>query len=152
MKPCRPRVGLFRMKAPLLLVSARFALLLAAPVVAADPAVSAPGEPEVNYVFNAKVVRVIDGGTVAMDVDLGFHMWLHGQVFRLQGVTAPAVDGPDKPAALAAKTRAQELLHADDEVILQSIRDKTDKSGAYHAVLWKDGENINEKLIRAAKP
>lgn len=135
-----------------LLLSTLFGLVVAAPAAVAGPAAAAPEAPNVNYVFNAKVVRVIDGATVALDVDLGFHMWLHGQVFLLQGVTAPAVDGPDKPAALAAKTRAQELLRADDEVILQSIRDKTDKPGTYRAVLWKDGENINDKLGRAAKP
>ena len=53
---------------------------------------------------------------------------------------------------LAAKTRTQKALAADEEVILQSIRDKTDKSGAYHAVLWKDGGNLNEKIIQGAKP
>lgn len=102
--------------------------------------------PKINYVYNAKVVRVIDGATVALDVDLGFHMWVHNQVFVLQGVTAPPADSPDKAAAMQAKTRVQELLHADDEVVLQSIRDKNDKSGAYHAVIWKDGVSINGKL------
>ena len=131
------------MKTPLLLTALLGCFMIVARV-GADPA--APEAPKVNYVFNAKVVRVIDGSHVALDVDLGFHMWLHNQVFLLQGVAAPALDDPDKAAALAAKTRAQELLHADDEVTLQSIRDKTDKSGTYHAVLWKDGGNINEKL------
>lgn len=133
------------------LLSTIFGLIAAAPAGVSGQA-AAPEAPQVNYVFNAKVVRVIDGATVALDVDLGFHMWLHGQVFLLQGVTAPAVDGPDKAAALAAKSRAQELLRADDEVILQSIRDKTDKSGTYRAVLWKDGESINDRLRRIAEP
>ena len=139
------------MKTPLLL-TALLGLLFTIPSAIAGPAPSAPETPKVNYVFNAKVVRVIDGAHVALDVDLGFHMWLHNQEFVLQGVTAPTVDGPDKAAALAAKTRTQQLLHADDEVILQSIRDKTDKSGAYHAVIWKDGESVNGKLGGPAKP
>ena len=110
---------------------------------AADPAAPATGAPKVNYVYHAKVVRVIDGATVALDVDLGFHAWIHNQSFVLQGVAAPAADAADQAAAMRAKTRLQELLHAEDEVVFQSIRDK---SGAYHAVIWKDGENINEKL------
>lgn len=145
MNPRRRFVRFIHMKT-LLLLTALLGLVSPFPVGAADPAAAPPEAPKVNYVFNAKVVRVIDGATVALDVDLGFHMWLHNQVFLLQGVTAPATDGPDKAAALQAKTRTQELLHADDEVVLQSIRDKNDKSGAYHAVLWKDGVNLNAKL------
>jgi endonuclease YncB( thermonuclease family) len=120
--------------------------LCAAPFHAADPAPPVTEVPKVNYVYNAKVVRVLDGATVALNVDLGFHMWVHNQVFLLQGVTAPPPDAPDKAAAMQAKTRVQELLQVDDEVVLQSIRDKNDKSGAYHAVIWKDGVNINGKL------
>jgi hypothetical protein len=136
------------MKTLQLLASLVGSVLLVAPFVAAGPA---PEAPKVNYVFNAKVVRVIDAATVALDVDLGFRTWLHNQPFVLQNVAAPAPDA-DKAAALAAKTRTQDVLHADDEVVLQSIRDKSDKSGAYHAVLWKDGENLNEKIIRGGKP
>jgi hypothetical protein len=123
-------------------------LALAAMLDAADPA---PEAPKVNYVFNAKIVRVIDAATVALDVDLGFHVWLHNQAFVLQNVAAPAPDA-DKVIALAAKTRTQKVLAAEEEVVLQSIRDKTDKSGSYHAVLWKDGQNLNEKIIRDGNP
>lgn len=135
------------MKSPRLL-TALFCSLLASPLIAADPA---PEMPKVNYVFNAKVVRVVDAATVALDVDLGFHMWLHNQPFVIQGVTAPPPEA-DQAAAMAAKARTQQVLAKDDEIILQSIRDKTDKSGAYHAVLWKDGENLNEKIIKLGKP
>lgn len=122
------------------------ALMVVAPIHAADPVAPSADAPKINYVYNAKVVRVIDGATVALDVDLGFHVWVHNQIFVLQGVTAPPPDAPDKAAAMQAKTRVQELLHADDEVVLQSIHDKNDKSGAYHAVIWKDGVNLNGKL------
>ena len=135
------------MKSPQLL-PALLCSVFAASLPAADPAADAP---KVNYVFNAKVVRVIDAATVALDVDLGFHVWLHNQEFILQNVAAPAADA-DKAAALAAKTRTQNVLAADEEVVLQSIRDKNDKSGAYRAVLWKDGENLNEKITRGARP
>lgn len=130
------------------LIASLLCIALAGSLLAADPK---PEAPKVNYVFNAKVVRVIDASTVALDVDLGFHMWLHNQVFVLQNVPAPAPDA-DAATSMAAKTRTQNVIVANDEVVLQSIRDKTDKSGAYHAVLWKDGENLNDRIISEAKP
>jgi len=106
--------------------------------------------PAVNYVFNAKVVRVLSGDTVALDVDLGFGVWTHNQAFKLQGVpTSPALDGPDKAAAMQAKTKTHAVLTPGAEVVLQSIKDKTDKSGAYHAVLWLNGENLNAEIAKS---
>jgi endonuclease YncB( thermonuclease family) len=104
--------------------------------------------PAVNYTYNAKVSRVLAGDIVALDVDLGFGVWLHNQPFKLQGVTAPALDGPDKPEALKAKTKTQEVLMVGEEVVLQSVKDKTDKTNTYHAVLWKDGANLNEEIVK----
>lgn len=131
-------------------MKARFPwMALILPILACGIASAAdPPTPAVNYTYYAKVVRVIDGGTVALDVDLGFGVWMHNQVFRLQGVAAPALDGPDKEAALQWKTKAQQLLSPGAEVLLQSIKDKSDKSGLYHAVLWLDNTNVNEKIAR----
>ena len=102
--------------------------------------------PAVNYTYYGKVVRVIDGSTVALDIDLGFGVWLHSKTFVLQDVSAPAPDGPDREAAMKAKTRVQEILSVGTEVVIQSIRDKKDKSGTFHAIVWKEGENVNEAL------
>jgi micrococcal nuclease len=106
--------------------------------------------PVINYTYNAKVSRVLAGDLVALDVDLGFGVWLHNQTFKLQGVSAPAMDGPDKAAALQAKTNTQKVLTVGAEVVLQSIKDKTDKSKTYHGVLWLNGENLNEEIAKAA--
>ena len=69
------------------------------------------------YEYRAKCVRVIDGDTVDLDVDLGFHMRALTR-FRLLGVNTPELRGGDadtKLAAQAAKKRAQELLFAVPE-------------------------------------
>ena len=88
------------------------AVLLALPVPlsrAAEKPAASSDEPKVNYTYYGVVNRVIDGGTVSLDVDLGFGVWmsktrisrpldqLSGQMARLAasdtvGVVLPAVN------------------------------------------------------------
>ena len=41
------------------------------------------------YEYRCKVVRVIDGDTVDVDIDLGFGVWLHKERVRLYGIDTP---------------------------------------------------------------
>lgn len=116
-----------------------------------EPGAPATEGPSVNYTYNAKVVRVLAGDRVALDIDLGFGVWMHNQTFKLQGVPTPPEFEADKTAALAAKTKTQAVLMPGAEILLQSIKDKTDKSGVYHAVLWLNGENLNAQIIKTTK-
>ena len=43
------------------------------------------------YEYNVKVVKVIDGDTVDVNIDLGFGVWLHKERVRIQGIDTPAV-------------------------------------------------------------
>jgi len=85
-----------------------------------------------------------------LDVDLGFGVWLHNQTFKLQGVDAPAPDSGDKEAILKAKAITQKVIVSGAEVVLQSIKDKTDKSKTYHGILWLNGENLNAEVAKEA--
>ena len=38
------------------------------------------------YEYNCKIVRVIDGDSILIDIDLGFSHWIHGESIRLYGV------------------------------------------------------------------
>jgi len=61
---------------------------------------------EVSYTYRAELVRVIDGDTVVLNVDLGFEHWLHNQTFRLYGIDAPetrTTDLDEKRRGLQAK-------------------------------------------------
>ncbi|MEK9918728.1 MAG: thermonuclease family protein [Pelagibacteraceae bacterium] len=44
------------------------------------------------YMYNCKLVRVIDGDTVELDIDLGFAVTLRERV-RLEGVNTPEIRG-----------------------------------------------------------
>jgi micrococcal nuclease len=130
------------------LLAALLLIQLSGVCPAADP--SSAEAPIVNYTFNAKVVRVLAGDLVALDVDLGFGVWLHNQTFKLHGVTAPAPDSGNKEAVTKAKSNTQKTLVTGAEVVLQSIKDKTDKSGVYHAILWLNGGNLNAEIAKEA--
>lgn len=104
--------------------------------------------PKVNYTYNATVARVIDGGTVALNVDVGFGVWVHSQIFKLQGINVPDTSGDDKTLAMQWKTRTQDTLAVGTEVTIQSFKIK-DKTGGYRAVIWKDGVNLNAEISKA---
>ena len=136
------------MKSSLLLL----AVLLALPVPlsrAAEKPAASSDEPKVNYTYYGVVNRVIDGGTVSLDVDLGFVVWMHNQTFKLAGLTAPEPDAAGSAEAMKQKSAVQKVLTKGLEITIQSMKDKKSKTGGYFAVCWKDGVNLNEAIAKA---
>jgi micrococcal nuclease len=41
------------------------------------------------YEYRVKIVKVVDGDTVDVDIDLGFGVWLKKQRVRLYGIDTP---------------------------------------------------------------
>ena len=63
------------------------------------------------FEYKCKLVKVVDGDTVDVDIDLGFGVWLQNQRIRLYGIDAPesrTSDAEEKKYGLAAKERMQE--------------------------------------------
>ena len=68
------------------------------------------------YQYKAVLVRVIDGDTIDVDIDLGFDVWLKKQRVRLAGIDAPESrtrNKAEKVLGLAAKARLTELCSAE---------------------------------------
>ena len=64
------------------------------------------------YEYKAKIVKVIDGDTVDVDIDLGFGMWMKDERVRIMGIDTPESrtrDLVEKQFGLAAKARLKEL-------------------------------------------
>jgi micrococcal nuclease len=140
-----------------MLAGAMAALLMVSTAAAqiAAPEVGA-SKPEADlYHYRAIVMEVIDGDTVVVDLDLGFHTWIHGEHIRLFGINAPEHNQP-------GGAEATEFLRDRVEgvsVILQTIKgakgvDRQEKYGRYLGILWLGDTNINEFMIQAghAKP
>ena len=84
------------------------------------------------YNYRVENIRVIDGDTVEVDIDLGFDVWLKKQKVRIHNIDAPEMRSKDKEEkvfAQAAKKRMEELLSIEEEIILRSFQDVRGKFG-----------------------
>ena len=48
------------------------------------------------YEYKCKMVRVVDGDTVDVDIDLGFGVWMRNQRIRMYGIDTPESRTSDK--------------------------------------------------------
>ena len=100
------------------------------------------------YEYRCKVVKIIDGDTVDVDIDLGFGVWLHKERVRLYGIDTPESrtrDLEEKKYGLAAKDFLTGMLD-DDQIILKTHKDKTGKFGRILGELWRTS-NYTDKSI-----
>ena len=99
------------------------------------------------YVYSAELVRVIDGDTVVLDIDLGIDQWARKQHCRLIGINAPEPHTETRKAGDAATWRLRELLKTTECLL---VRTHYDKKGTFRRLLvelWADGINLNQRLV-----
>ena len=81
------------------------------------------------YEYKCKVLRVVDGDTVDVDIDLGFGVWLHRERVRVMGIDTPESrtrDKVEKKFGLAAKSHVKDMLPIGS---IQTLKTEVDKSG-----------------------
>ncbi len=100
------------------------------------------------YHYRATVVRVVDGDTVDLTVDLGFRATFTDR-FRLYGIDAPEVRYPTYDAGQAARLWLTELLPPGTPVVTETHKPPTDKYGRWLATLWLGGHDVNAALVAA---
>ena len=119
-----------------------------APIVVVDLAT-----PTAHTVFEyqAKVVRVLDGDTVEVDIhkDVGFGLHLDiRKTVRLLGINAPESVGPTAKDGIASKALLSAILAPGTEILMRTEKpDPKDKYGRFLAVIWLDGLNMNEHML-----
>ena len=106
------------------------------------------------YEYRCKVVRVIDGDTVDVDIDLGFGVWLKKERVRLYGIDTPESrtrDLEEKKYGLAAKEFLTKMLDDEGGIILKTHKDAEGKFGRILGELWRTTEygdqSINQYLV-----
>ncbi len=128
-----------------------FALASAAMALAGP----APGADECQfYTYRARVTEVIDGDTLRADVDLGFHVWVRDEIFRLDGIDAPEtrayagreVSAAEKARGRAAKAALARLVEGRD-VVICTVAGRREKYGRYLARIELDGLDVNRWLL-----
>ena len=101
------------------------------------------------YEYQAKIVRVVDGDSVWMEVDVGFRM-SYKYNFRLAGINTPELNSSDenqRVEARAAKSRLEELLPQGAPVRI--VTTKPGKYGRWLTHIWTEGseKSVNEILL-----
>ena len=90
------------------------------------------------YEYKCKVLKVIDGDTVDVDIDLGFGVWLHKERVRIMGIDTPesrTSDKLEKVFGLAAKERLISLLGEDAILDTQVSKKGEDMKGKFGRIL-----------------
>lgn len=103
------------------------------------------------FTYQATVLRIIDGDTVDVDIDLGFSVWLKKQRVRMMGIDTPESrtrDKEEKVRGLLSKKKLTELCPAGSIVQLMTAKDKNKgKFGRILGTLVVDGVDVNQWLI-----
>ena len=107
------------------------------------------------YENREKVIKVVDGDTVDVDIDLGFGVWLKDERVRIMGIDTPESrtrDKVEKKFGLAAKARLKELLGATPILKTQVGKGGEDMKGKFGRILGdfltEDGKKCGELLIK----
>jgi len=90
------------------------------------------------YEYKCKIVKVIDGDTVDVDIDLGFGVWLNDERVRIMGIDTPESrtrDAVEKKFGLAAKKRLKELLGPTAILKTQVSKSGEDLKGKFGRIL-----------------
>ena len=84
------------------------------------------------YEYNSRVIKVVDGDTVDVDIDLGFDIILSNQRIRLAGIDTPESrtrDLEEKKFGLLAKEMVESYCPVGSTVTLRTSKDERGKFG-----------------------
>ena len=100
--------------------------------------------------YKCKLLRVIDGDTIDVDIDLGFGVWLQKQRIRLYGIDTPesrTSDDTEKIYGNAAKNFLIKWTGGGD-LTIKTHKDAKGKFGRILGEIWTFDTNINKKMIQ----
>ena len=84
------------------------------------------------YEYRAHIIKVVDGDTVDVDIDLGFDIWKLNERVRLHGVDTPESrtrDHIEKVFGKEASRIVENFLPVGSRQTLETLKDKAGKFG-----------------------
>ena len=102
------------------------------------------------YEYSCKIVKVIDGDTADVDIDLGFGVWLKKQRIRFYGIDTPESrtrDLEEKKYGLMAKEMVLAHLPIGSTQILRTHKDGVGKYGRILGSFVVGDTTLNQMLI-----
>jgi micrococcal nuclease len=104
--------------------------------------------------YDVVVVKIVDGDTVDVDIDLGFGVTLRDERVRIMGIDTPESRTRDKVEDLfgeAAKARLKVLMKDGGKLITTEDRKGEDMKGKFGRILGDfrigDGRKVTDILI-----
>jgi len=105
------------------------------------------------YNYSAKVIRVIDGDTVELLLDLGCNVF-RKETIRLYGINAPEKNGLTHEAGVKSMLYLDKLLtKINNNCNIQTIKDRNDKYGRLLGIIQSSKfyisfkNSINQTMI-----
>lgn len=102
---------------------------------------------ELDFKYKALILNVVDGDTVDAQIDVGFKIHTI-QRLRLLGINAPEKHGETIEAGLKSKQYLSDLI-LGKEVMVQTVKDATEKYGRYLANIYIDNIFINQLMLES---
>lgn len=100
-----------------------------------------------KYVRLAKLVRVIDGDTVELDIDLGFSITIRERV-RVLGINTPEMKGATRERGQAARDFTIDWFHDHGvNVVCRTSKDKEDSFGRFLAEITCGADSLGADLL-----
>jgi len=101
------------------------------------------------YEYKVNILKVVDGDTVDVDIDLGFGCWLRNERVRIVGIDCPesrTSDRIEKVFGEAAKQRVTSLLSSEATLISQISKMGENMKGKFGRILG-DFKTINDQIV-----
>ena len=101
------------------------------------------------YEYKVNILKVGDGDTVDVDIDLGFGCWLRNERVRIVGIDCPesrTSDRIEKVFGEAAKQRLTSLLSSEATLISQISKMGENMKGKFGRILG-DFKTINDQIV-----
>ena len=104
--------------------------------------------------YKVNILKVVDGDTVDVDIDLGFGVWLKKERIRLYAIDTPESrtrDLEEKKYGLAAKKFLTGMLDDEGGIRLKTQKDAEGKFGRILGELWRTtnyaDQSINDYMV-----
>lgn len=94
-----------------------------------------------DYVRNAKVIKIHDGDTITVLIDMGFRMSVELPL-RLNRINAPELSTPE---GVIARDYLISVLPSD--IVIQTYKDPHEKYGRWLSEIWVGIKSINDLMV-----
>jgi micrococcal nuclease len=103
------------------------------------------------YNYKSTVIKVYDGDTITVDIDLGLCTWIKNQKIRLSRINSKEIKGIERPDGVLAREFLSKLI-LGKEIIIKTKKDSKEKYGRWLGEIFIKADddimiNINDFMI-----